>query len=168
MHDEAAKYVFIWVMWGWKKYVVLDFNVQTSLHAPPRCLGTFSSALHNMITIALPFLLTQESTSPQRECLPWCGTTGARGGWLSRGGIKSGLKPSPGPLALKLRLHAHVSAWASECSCGRGVHWKVKNQPTSSLRRRRGEQRRAGRWVCVGDCINPVSSTTVLKLIYLQ
>lgn len=39
-----------------------------------------------------------------------------------------------------------------------------QNQPTSSLRRRRGEQRRAGCWVWVGNCINPVNSTVCLAL----
>lgn len=75
------------------------------------------------------------------------------------GGFKSGLKPSgecPGSEDPGCRS-AHECI---ECLCGRGAQGKVKNQPTSSLRRRRGEQRRAGWWVWVGNCINTVSSTS--------
>lgn len=77
------------------------------------CLRTFSCPLDDKITIALPFLLTHESTSQQWEYLPYWYHWGQRR--LSSGGIKSGLKPSLGPLALKLRLRAHISAheWVS-------------------------------------------------------
>lgn len=72
------------------------------------------------------------------------------------GGIESGLKPAPSPLAPKLRA-AHAYRCMSECLCGRGVHRKVKIQPTSSLKRRRGEQR-AGCCLWVWNGINTANS----------
>lgn len=118
---------------------------------------------HYLLFYSYCSLLLADTSQPlNRESISHTCNIGARGGWLSSGGIESGLKPSPSPLALKLRLaHTHLRAWVSVCLCGRGVHWKVKNQPTSSLRRRRERTEESWVLVWVGNCINTINRMTV-------
>lgn len=75
------------------------------------------------------------------DCISHTGTTGGRGGWLSSGGIKSGLKPTPGPLAPKLRPHTHICLWVSVFMWEERAR-KGQDQPTSSPPSEGGEKNR--------------------------
>lgn len=96
------------------------------------------------------------SQSLNSECISPTGSTGEMG-LSSKGGHQDWAKALLVPWLQNLGSR-HISVHERACVYVGGVHWeKVRNEPTSSLRRRR-EQRRVGCWVWVANCINTVCS----------
>ena len=146
-------------------------TVKAGLHIPPRRSTTFSSPLHDKIMIALSPSCWHTS-QPQQ----WAHHRGQRRPtfkWGQRVRSPSFSRSLP---ALKLMGRTHTSVHERVCVCGRDVHWKVKNQPTSSLRRRRGEESRVlgvGGWHYkyskqYNDTLIPCSETSLFAIICIR